>query len=105
MSKLDKAAQVIAAAELPGRVLHESQALAVASTLADAGLLASMAYEYSVEHLRAGAWLPRENSETHLAEWWDNRDDAEDVAESEYRAFGDTARIVCRLVGRPEVCE
>lgn len=40
MSNLHKAAQAIAAAELPGRVLHESQALALANVLAAAGLLA-----------------------------------------------------------------
>lgn len=39
MTNVHKAAQVIAAAELPGRVLHESQALALANTLAEAGLL------------------------------------------------------------------
>ena len=64
--------------------------------------LAEETYEYSAQYKRGDSWETCTNSETHLEEWWSNKDDAEDAADR-LQDQGRKTRIVKRRVSPPEV--
>ena len=64
--------------------------------------LAEETYEYSAQAKRGECWETCTNSETHLEEWWADKDDAEWAADR-LQEQGRETRIVRRRVSPPEV--
>ena len=65
--------------------------------------LAYETWEYSAQTARGENWETCTNSETHLEEWWADKDDAEWAA-GRLQEQGHKTRIVSRRVSTVEVC-
>ena len=76
------------------------QLIAAAPELAQA--LAEETCEYSAQAKRGENWETCTNSETHLEEWWADKDDAEWAA-GRLQEQGRKTRLVRRRVSPPEV--
>ena len=64
--------------------------------------LAEETWEYSAQAKRGESWETCTSSETHLEEWWADKDDAEWAA-GRLQEQGRETRIVRRRVSPPEV--
>ena len=76
--------------------------IAAAPELAQA--LAEETWEYSAQVKRGESWKTCTNSETHLEEWWADKDNAEWAA-GRLQEQGHKTRIVRRRVSPPEVID
>ena len=74
--------------------------IAAAPELAQA--LAEETWEYSAQVKRGESWKTCTNSETHLEEWWADKDNAEWAA-GRLQEQGHKTRLVRRRVSPPEV--
>ena len=74
----------------------------IAKSWTNAKALAEEAWEYSAQAKRGESWETCTNSETHLEEWWEDKDGAEWAA-SRLQEQGHKTRIVRRRVSPPEV--
>lgn len=66
------------------------------------GELAEETWEYSAQDKRGEDWETFTNSETHIEEWWADKDDAEWAAIISQEQ-GHETRLVRRRVSEPEV--
>ena len=80
--------------------LHFAYVFAAAPELAQA--LAEETWEYSAQVKRGESWETCTNSETHLEEWWADKDNAEWAA-GRLQEQGHKTRLVRRRVSPPEV--
>ena len=64
--------------------------------------LAEETWEYSAQVKRGESWETCTNSETHLEEWWADKDNAEWAA-GRLQEQGHKTRLVRRRVSPPEV--
>ena len=64
--------------------------------------LAEETWEYSAQYKRGDSWETSTNSETHLEEWWEDKNAAEWAA-NQLQEQGAKTRIVRRRVSQPEV--
>lgn len=78
----------------------DADLIAAAPELAQA--LAEETWEYSAQAERGENWETCTNSETHLEEWWSDKDDAEWAA-GRLQEQGRETRLVRRRVSPPEV--
>ena len=79
-----------------------SDADLIAAAPENAQALAEETWEYSAQDKRGEEWETCTNSETHLEEWWEDKDDAE-CAANQLQQQGRKTRIVRRRVSPPEV--
>ena len=80
--------------------LHFAHVFAAAPELAQA--LAEETWEYSAQAKRGDSWETCTNSETHLEEWWSDKDEAKHEA-IRLQEQGRKTRLVRRRVSPPEV--
>ena len=78
---------------------EDEDLIAAAPELAQA--LAEESWEYSTQAKRGESWETCTNSETHIEEWWVDKDDAEWAA-GRLQEQGRETRIVRRRVSPPE---
>ena len=76
----------------------------IAKSWTNAKALAEEAWEYSAQVKRGESWETCTNSETHLEEWWADKDNAEWAA-GRLQEQGHKTRLVRRRVSPPEICE
>lgn len=69
-----------------------------------AQVLAEETWEYAVQAKRGEEWETCTNSETHVEEWWEDKDDAEWAA-IRLQEQGRKTRLVRRRVSPPEVID
>ena len=82
--------------------LHFAHVFAAAPELAQA--LAEETYEYSFQIKYADGWETASNSVTEIDEWWPDKSDAEQAANSAYDPYIERPmRLVRRRVSPPEV--
>ena len=74
----------------------------IAKSWTNAKAIAEETYEYSAQVKRGENWETCTNSETHIEEWWADKDDAERAAVRQ-KEQGRKTRIVRRRVSPPEV--
>ena len=74
----------------------------IAKSWTNAKAIAEETYEYSSQVKRGENWETCTNSETHIEEWWADKDDAERAAVRQ-KEQGRKTRIVRRRVSPPEV--
>ena len=74
----------------------------IAKSWTNAKAIAEETYEYSAQVKRGENWETCTNSETHIEEWWADKDDAE-RATVRQKEQGRKTRIVRRRVSPPEV--
>ena len=74
----------------------------IAKSWTNAKALAEETWEYSAQYKRGDSWETSTNSETHLEEWWEDKNAAEWAA-NQLQEQGAKTRIVRRRVSRPEV--
>ena len=74
----------------------------IAKSWTNAKAIAEETYEYSAQVKRGENWETCTNSETHIEEWWADKDDAERAAVRR-KEQGRKTRIVRRRVSPPEV--
>ena len=79
---------------------NDAECIAAAPEFAQA--LAEETWEYSAQAKRGEEWETCTNSETHIEEWWVDKDDAEWAA-GRLQEQGRETRIVRRRVSQPEV--
>ena len=79
---------------------NDAECIASAPELAQA--LAEETWEYSAQVKRGESWKTCTNSETHLEEWWADKDNAEWAA-GRLQEQGHKTRLVRRRVSPPEV--
>ena len=79
---------------------RDADLISAAPELAQA--LTEETYEYSAQYKRGDSWETCTNSETHLEEWWSDKDYAEWAA-GRQQEQGHETRIVRRRVSPPEV--
>ena len=74
----------------------------IAKSWTNAKALAEETWEYSAQYKRGDSWETSTNSETHLEEWWEDKNAAEWAA-NQLQEQGAKTRIVRRRVSQPEV--